>query len=356
MVSKKIMFAAAFLSAVMCVGTVPVSNNAVYAETSAVSSVKESAPSNFSYTAKTTSITLKWSDVKGADAYRVYKYDPKLKMYKKYKNIKGTSCKVTGLSKDTKYYFKVAVLKKTDNGYTEGAVSGKVSAKTKLYDLPASPSADFTGLVKSEGKTYHFRDGKLAAGWAVVGENAYYFNKSSYEAQTGWMKYGSQTYYFFSDGKMARNATITVDGNRCTFDENGILQGELPAFYQLSDRGQKIASEMFKYIEQFNSPTSVKITGAYDYEPTSDRDTERGYWLKISAENKMGGTTHEWYHIVTSHSGYKFDDHHSVGFHQTEPIGIYGQYVQIDLDSAMSKDELKLLNQAIKDYLEELGY
>lgn len=356
MVLKKIMFAAAFLSAVISVGTVPFPQNAVYAETAAVSSVNTDAPSNFSYDSKATSITLKWSEVKGADAYRVYKYDPKTKKFKKYKNVKNATCKVTGLSKDTKYYFKVAVLKKTDNGYTVGAVSKKFSIKTKLNDLPASPSADYTGLVKYNGNRYYFIDGKLVTGWRLVNNNMYYFDRSTYEATTGWMDQGSQSYYFFSDGKMAINTTITIGENRYTFDKNGILLGERAAFDKLSARGQKLATAIFTYIEQFGSPTSVRIIEAYEYKALVDIDKTRGYYLKISAENKMGGKSVEWYRLYTSIdiSPYLSE---SLGFNEGGPFTIYGKMVATcDADSAFSKSEIKLLNQAISDYLESYGY
>lgn len=108
----------------------------VYADTSKTESAKSSVPTNFKSSKTTTTITLKWDEVDGADAYRVYMLNPVSGKYEKYKNVKTNSCKVTELIKDTKYYFKVSVLKKNGEKYKEvsDSKSKRVAVTTKATD------------------------------------------------------------------------------------------------------------------------------------------------------------------------------------------------------------------------------
>ncbi|MCI5751205.1 MAG: fibronectin type III domain-containing protein [Oscillospiraceae bacterium] len=88
------------------------------------------APANLDATKTKNSVTLVWDDVTGADAYRVYVYDKKTGKYKKYKDVTSSKCKVTGLSANTTYKFKVVALKKSSGKYTEGEYS-TISVTTK---------------------------------------------------------------------------------------------------------------------------------------------------------------------------------------------------------------------------------
>ncbi|MDE6599128.1 MAG: fibronectin type III domain-containing protein, partial [Oscillospiraceae bacterium] len=78
--------------------------NVVYADTSKTVSDENDTPTNFKSSKTATAITLSWDEVDGADAYRVYMYNSASGKYEKYKNVKKNSCKITGLSKGTKYY------------------------------------------------------------------------------------------------------------------------------------------------------------------------------------------------------------------------------------------------------------
>lgn len=88
------------------------------------------APANLDATKTKNSVTLVWDDVTGADAYRVYVYDKKTGKYKKYKDVTSSKCKVTGLSANTTYKFKVVALKKSSGKYTEGEYA-TISVTTK---------------------------------------------------------------------------------------------------------------------------------------------------------------------------------------------------------------------------------
>ncbi|MGN0665155.1 MAG: fibronectin type III domain-containing protein [Huintestinicola sp.] len=99
------------------------------AEEIAISTLE--APTGFKATRKTDSIVLRWGEVEGADAYRVYMYDSSKKKYVLYKNIKGEKCTIKDLLSGTKYKFKVAALEYIDGKYVMGEVSKAVAVTTK---------------------------------------------------------------------------------------------------------------------------------------------------------------------------------------------------------------------------------
>ncbi|MEE1321617.1 MAG: hypothetical protein UHM85_08815, partial [Acutalibacteraceae bacterium] len=63
--------------------------------------------SKITATQTTSTITLKWSKVTGADGYRVYKYNSKTKKYEYYKSTSSTSLKISKLKEGTAYKYKV---------------------------------------------------------------------------------------------------------------------------------------------------------------------------------------------------------------------------------------------------------
>lgn len=89
------------------------------------------APTGIKASKSTDKITLSWNTVSGADAYRVYMYDPSTGEYEKYKDVSGAKCTVSGLKSGTSYKFKIAALKKTNGKYKAGKRSKEISAKTK---------------------------------------------------------------------------------------------------------------------------------------------------------------------------------------------------------------------------------
>lgn len=93
---------------------------------------KVSAPKNFKAKKTSSSVTLSWDAVDGADMYRVYKYNDKTKKYEKYKDVTAAKCTVSGLKAGTKYKFKVTAYSKNKDGkYVKGESSKAVSVTTK---------------------------------------------------------------------------------------------------------------------------------------------------------------------------------------------------------------------------------
>ena len=145
----------------------------------------------------TSSITLKWSKVTGADGYRVYVYNTKTKKYEKLKNVKGTTLKIKDLKSGTIYKYRVRAYTKDD-----GTIYGSYSAVLETSTKPATPSLKVTSTKK----------GVASFSWSnVAGESGYqiyystkkdgdYKKLASYKANTvKASKTGlksKKTYYF----------------------------------------------------------------------------------------------------------------------------------------------------------------
>jgi uncharacterized protein (TIGR02145 family) len=87
----------------------------------------------------TSSITVSWSSVAGADGYRIYRSTASSGTYIQVGTSETTSYENTGLTANTAYYYKVSAY--SSGG--EGSQSDAVSATTKLY-----------GTVSYEGQNY----------------------------------------------------------------------------------------------------------------------------------------------------------------------------------------------------------
>ena len=106
------------------------------------STKKLDAPKNITATANYSSIELKWSSVKNADAYRVYQYDSANKKYSAVKTTSATNYTATGLISGKTYKFKVAALVKNSNSYSVQTLSSEIS-KTTSTDAKLQ-TTDFT--------------------------------------------------------------------------------------------------------------------------------------------------------------------------------------------------------------------
>ncbi len=103
------------------------------------------ATSKITASQTTSTITLKWSKVTGADIYRVYKYNTKTKKYEKFKDVTGTSLKISKLKAGTAYKYKVRAYTK-DGDTIWGAYSNMFETATK----PAT--SKITKLTTTKGK------------------------------------------------------------------------------------------------------------------------------------------------------------------------------------------------------------
>ncbi len=91
----------------------------------------ESVFSGFKTTATSSSVTLTWDAIEGAELYKVYMYNDETGKFTKYKDVKNPKCRVSGLEANTKYRFKVVVYAKDAEGkFVKGETSKAVSAST----------------------------------------------------------------------------------------------------------------------------------------------------------------------------------------------------------------------------------
>ena len=164
---KKTRILGILLAGVMAVTGVPYIAAPLITEVSAAS--KLAAPTGISGSTTDTTVKLSWKAVEGADAYRVYKYNSSAKKYETIQNVSKTSCKVSGLTPNTSYVFKVAALVRSGSKYTAQTLSKEIKAKTKL----AAPAN-----LKAASKT----DTSIKLTWsAVSGAAAYrvYYTKKT---------------------------------------------------------------------------------------------------------------------------------------------------------------------------------
>lgn len=125
----------------------------------------------------TTTITLKWNKVTGADGYRIYKYNSSTKKYEKLKDVTTTSYKISNLKAGTGYKYKVRAYTK-DDGTIWGSYSDVFATATKCK----TPS-----ITKISSTT----KGKAALTWSnVSGESGYQVYYSS-KKDSGYKKVAS---------------------------------------------------------------------------------------------------------------------------------------------------------------------
>lgn len=85
-------------------------------------------------------------------------------------------------------------------------------------------------LVKS-GEDRRYQTGQMLTGWRQAGDDYYWYNMKATSAsplgamyKNKWLSLKEADYYFKSDGKMAKNETLTINGKKYTFSPTGYLQ------------------------------------------------------------------------------------------------------------------------------------
>ncbi len=81
--------------------------------------------------ATTSSVTLAWNEVEGADTYAVYYYKASEDTFKLYKEVEGTSITVDGIKSKKSNMFRVRAIKRTSDTTFYGLYSSKLIATTK---------------------------------------------------------------------------------------------------------------------------------------------------------------------------------------------------------------------------------
>lgn len=123
---KKTRLIAGICAAVLCCGMISVPGTAGTNGTVAVAAASAStlkAPAGVTASCSGTSLSVKWKAVSGASAYKVYVKYPWSSGYEVYKTVKTTSVKIPDLVYGNKVSVKIAALKKTTSGYSEGGAA-----------------------------------------------------------------------------------------------------------------------------------------------------------------------------------------------------------------------------------------
>ena len=111
---------------------------------------------------------LKWNVVKGADAYKVLKYNSKTGKYETFAETMATECHISGLSPKTVYKFKVTALRTSGRNSTEQTRSETITVTTKGIEAPVSISVS----VESDSVTLKWYRSSQAAAYRIYKYNS----------------------------------------------------------------------------------------------------------------------------------------------------------------------------------------
>lgn len=161
------------------VAKVKVNGNSVdYAGSRITAKTAPKAPSGLKISDTTsTTVTLKWSAVKGASKYAVYKLQSNGK-YSKIATVKTTSYKDSGLSSKTKVSYKVKAIVTSNGNSFYGSYSSSISASTgpaKVKNVKVSSVTTNTAVLKWSKSTsasgyYIYRYDSSAKKYVYVGK------------------------------------------------------------------------------------------------------------------------------------------------------------------------------------------
>ena len=260
--------------------------NVVYADTSKTASAESNIPTNFKTSKTATSITLSWDAVKGADAYKVYMYNSASGKYEKYKNVTKNSCKITGLSTGTKYYFKVSVLTKNGSTYKEKAnsKSKSIAVTTKTSDTKSTKSSDkntinvFLNLkmgtseksvleklgIKNYKKVgdscVHFVD-RFGDRMILTEEEYADYVKSNYDMEVKFKSHKIQCEVMFTWKNVDYKSTLSLE-----FKDKKLASWRLSIPY--SEKNDNLVNEIYEYFDKLLGDTYEQTSndGYIDYE------------------------------------------------------------------------------------------
>lgn len=154
---------AAVMAALMIASACPAVNNSdtfTFGIECSAAETTLSAPGNVAAQVKDNTVTLSWDKVKGADAYRIYKYDAAKKKYVKYKSIKGNKIVIKELEEGASYKFKVAAMTKSGKTYKAGTAS-----KTVTVNIGTTEKAPSAKEQKKEFKEVKLSAKEMAGAW-----------------------------------------------------------------------------------------------------------------------------------------------------------------------------------------------
>jgi hypothetical protein len=162
-------------------------------------STAPATPSNVQTTATSPStITVTWASVSGASGYKIYRSGSASGAYSFQGESAGGSYADTGVSPDTRYYYKVSAY----NDHGESARSSETSAKTPPSGSEPSKAPTTPSNVQAEAMS----PDTIAVGWhPVSGAEGYRIYRSN--SSTGNYSFVGEGYESFNDIGLSPNTT-----------------------------------------------------------------------------------------------------------------------------------------------------
>lgn len=119
----------------------------------AASSAKLPAPKKLTFYKGSTSVTVNWDEVSGADGYKVGRFDPVKKKYVYSKLTTGTSARISNLKESTSYKFVVASYDKINGKLVEQSVSKAFKCTTLAAPKSIKLSASSKSVTEKKSVT-----------------------------------------------------------------------------------------------------------------------------------------------------------------------------------------------------------
>lgn len=227
---------------------------------------KLAAPTGLTASARTQkTVTLKWNTVKGADGYRVYKYNVSKGKFLKYKDVTKATCKVSGLKAGATYKFMVASLVMKN---------GKYVVQNKSTEYSAATSVKSSGSNSNKNNTYVTDGTYVIPGNFSTPDMGSSIKKAIATTKIGYYKMESNP--FSANGKICIGKTIYA-GQSCGlalyFNRDGLLYEymiKVPStYYQFLD-AVDVTKKNYNYDYYYDDgfyffgPSVLKLTLNYD--------------------------------------------------------------------------------------------
>lgn len=253
--------------------------------------------------ATTQSITLKWNAVAGATGYNIY-YRPSAATDWKKITVEENTKKISGLSKNTEYDFKVHAIRR-DGGYTAEA-----NTYESCYGIPTLPTVvggvnvgsyyhsservwmEWNEKNSADGYYYqlYYGDKKMASGhttntYVIVNakQNRFYkFRVKGYINVNGKKKYGAySSWYYFAQQPEVKEIKVGTSGIFIDWDKvNGATNYSVYVSPKTNTGYKKVAT---------TTKTSYKIT-KYGKSAIKSGKT---YYVYVVANKKVGSKTYK---------------------------------------------------------------
>ncbi len=198
---------------------------------------KLSAPKKVKAAVSGSKVTISWSKVKGADAYRVYQYNASKKKYVRIKTVKGTKTTVSDLPKG-KSYFKIVAVEKDGKSYIAGNSSDKITVNIKKGSASVSSGGSNAASTSNSGLTSVELAKKMGKGWNLG---------NTMESVANWLGSNPTPKQF----EQAWGQPVTTNAMMKNLKKAGIDSVRIPvAWSNMMDSNYNISDDYFKRVDE----------------------------------------------------------------------------------------------------------